>query len=242
MDDSLDLTQRDLLAGIADRHPKLAEAVAYLASLDMGFDRPLDDSRERWDHELIASMIPDGSSVLDLGCGGGGLLERLIRDKGCWGQGVERDEARVLQCVKRAVPVLQVDFDRGLKGFPDHSFEYVVLETTLQTVGRPELVLNEMLRVGRVGIVSFPNYGHWWVRTQLLIEGRMPVTPRFPHTWYGTPDIHVLTIRDFETWCQNNQVSVHQRYAYAEGRYHVLLPADNVLAEEALFVIGRDPA
>ncbi|MBI2302307.1 MAG: methionine biosynthesis protein MetW [Armatimonadetes bacterium] len=222
-------------------HPQVAEAIAYLASLDAGFPGGAEDAhRERWDHELIVSLIPKGAGVLDLGCGSGSLLERLTRDKGCHGQGVERDQAKVLRAVKRAVPVIQHDFDTGLGDFPDASYDYVVLETTLQTVSRPETVLQEMLRVGRVGIVSFPNYGHWWVRTQLLIQGRMPVTPRFPHTWFGSPDIHVFTIRDFEDWCAANGVVVRQRFAYAEGAYHEMLPADNVLAEEALFVIGRD--
>ncbi len=237
-----ELTERDLLQQTLQAHPHLAEAIAYLASLDAGHERPAGARRDRWDHTLIASIIEDGSCVLDLGCGSGGLLERLLREKGCSGQGVERDEARVLQCVRRGVPVLQADFDEPLSAIPDGHFDYVVLETTLQTVGRPETVLNEMLRVGRIGLVSFPNYGHWWVRTQLLIEGRMPVTPRFPHTWYGTPDIHVLTVRDFETWCEGNAVRVLQRYAYAEGQYHELLRTDNVLAEEALFVISREPA
>lgn len=238
-----ELTNRDLLAEVMAKHPQMAEAIAYLASIDTGFDTPGDEnSRERWDHELITSLIPDGSSVLDLGCGGGTLLSKLIREKGCRGQGLERDEVKVLQCIQKGVPVVQMDFDQGLGGFVDDSFEYVVLETTLQTVARPEMVLKEMLRVGRIGIVSFPNYGHWWVRTQLLIEGRMPVTPRFPHTWYGTPDIHVFTIRDFEHWCRNEQVTVQKQYAYAEGSYHELLSTDNVLAEEALFVIGGERA
>ncbi len=236
-----DLTERDLLTRVMQTHPQLAEAIAYLASIDAGFQTSADDSRrERWDHELILSLIPDGASVLDLGCGGGGLLDRLMRRKNCRGQGIERDQERVLQCVSRAVPVLQIDFDQGLRGFPNHSFDYVVLETTLQTVSRPEVVLEEMLRVGRIGIVSFPNYGHWWVRTQLLIEGKMPVTPRFPHTWYGTPDIHVLTVRDFESWCQANGVVIREQYAFADGEYHQMLAADNVLAEEVLYVIGHE--
>jgi len=137
------------------------------------------------------------------------------------------------------VPVVQMDVDHGLAGIPDERYDYVVLEETLQTVGQPEIVLGEMLRVGGVGIVSFPNFGHWWVRTQLLIEGRMPMTPKFPFTWYRTPNIHVLTVRDFQAWCTGNGVAVRQAWAYADGAYHDLIPADNTLAEEAMFVIAR---
>ena len=222
-------------------HPHLAEALAYLASIDTK-GAPSDRPRRRWDHDLIAQLVAEGCSVLDLGCGEGDLLARLISTRGCRGQGVENDGESIIRCVEKGVPVIQSDLDEALPGFPAASFDFVVLEETLQTVRRPQVVLDEMLRIGRTGIVSFPNFGHWWVRTQLLVEGRMPVTPRLPHTWYGTPNIHVLTVRDFEVWCQNNHVAVHRKYAYAEGEYHELLPADNVLAEEALFVIGRGEA
>lgn len=219
-------------------HPRAAEALAYLASLDRSALAP-PARDERWDHALIARLVPDGASVLDLGCGTGELLGRLIHEKGCAGQGVERDQAAVLACVERGVPVIQRDVDLGLHGFPDAHFDFVVLEETLQVVTRPDVVLREMLRVGRVGIVSFPNFGHWWVRTQLLIEGRMPVTPKLPFSWFGSPNIHVLTVRDFETWCAEEGVVIEQAFAYADGEVHALIPADNVLAEEALFVIGR---
>ncbi|NUQ01300.1 MAG: methionine biosynthesis protein MetW [Armatimonadetes bacterium] len=236
-------THREMIERLMHSHPHFAEAIAYLASIDAGIGT-MDAAapRERWDHDLIASLVEPGSSVLDLGCGDGSLLHKLISEKGCRGQGIEKETELVLQSIQRGVPVLQLDADEGLGGFPNAVFDYVVLEETLQTVQRPEVVLEEMLRVGKLGIVSFPNFGHWWVRTQLLIEGRMPMTPRFPFTWYGTPNIHVLTIRDFETWCGANQVTIKARYAFAEGEYHELMPADNVLAEEALFVIGRDEA
>ncbi len=235
-----DASHRDIIERLMRTHPQLAEAVAYLASLETQFGQVNGDPHQRWDHNLIQEIIPNGSSVLDLGCGHGELLQRLIYEKSCRGQGVEKDPESIIECVERAVPVIQSDLDEALPGFPDHSFDYVVLEETLQTVRQPQVVLDEMLRIGRTGLVSFPNFGHWWVRTQLLIEGRMPMTPRLPHTWYGTPNIHVLTVRDFEAWCGENHVTIRRKIAYAEGEYHELLPADNVLAEEALFVIGRD--
>lgn len=229
---------RELIERLMAAHPAVAEALAYLASVDHAAQPPVSPA-ERWDHQLITSLVADGSTVLDVGCGSGELLGRLIRDKGCRGQGIERDQAAVLACVARGVPVIQRDVDHGLSGFPDAQFDYVVLEETLQVVQRPDVVLREMLRVGRVGIVSFPNFGHWWVRTQLLLEGRMPVTPRLPFSWFGSPNIHVLTIRDFETWCAEEGVTIEQAYACADGDVHPLIPADNVLAEEALFVISR---
>ncbi|MCC7495046.1 MAG: methionine biosynthesis protein MetW [Fimbriimonadaceae bacterium] len=234
-----DRTHRETIERLYATHPQLSEAVAFLASLDTHFGDDPGNGRVRWDHDLIVSLIPSGAKVLDLGCGEGDLLSRLIHEHGCHGQGVERDEASIIRCVERGVPVIQSDLDQALPGFPQQSFDYVVLEETLQTVSRPQIVLDEMLRIGCTGIVSFPNFGHWWIRTQLLIEGRMPVTPRLPQSWYGTPNIHVLTVRDFTTWCQTNGVAIQQQFAYAEGEYHELIPADNTLAEEALFVIER---
>jgi methionine biosynthesis protein MetW len=232
-------SHREMIERLMTTRPHFAEAIAYLASLDAGLGEAADGPRRRWDHDLIAGLVPAGCRVLDIGCGDGELLLKLRAEKQVRAQGIERDTELALKAVENGVPVVQMDVDHGLDGVPDDSFDYVVLEETLQTVGRPQVALREMLRVGRVGIVSFPNFGNWWVRTQLLIEGRMPMTPRFPFTWHSTPNIHVLTVRDFEAWCEAESVVIQQAWAYAEGEYHELIPADNVLAEEAVFVIGR---
>ncbi len=197
---------------------------------------------ERWDHQVICDIVEKGSSVLDLGCGGGDLLSRLISRNGVRGQGIDLHQDSVAQCIAKGVPVIQADIDRGLAAYSEGSFDYVILETTLQTVRKPLKVLEEMQRVGRLGIVSFPNFGYLPVRTQLLVRGLMPVTPRLPYTWAETPNIHLLTIRDFEAWCGEHRVSIERRIAYANGKIHSLTPIDNVLAEEAMYVIRRGGA
>jgi len=152
----------------------------------------------RADLDLVARMVPAGSRVLDLGCGDGDLLAELIASRGCRGQGVEVSREALHACVERGVPVVEADIDRGLPEFEDGSFDVVVLSQTLQAVHRPALVLRELTRVGRLGIVSFPNFGHWRLRVQLVARGKMPVTRTLPYRWYETPNIHLCTVRDFE--------------------------------------------
>ena len=173
---------------------------------------------------MIESLIPQQATVLDLGCGSGDLLQRLMERKGVFGQGVENDGDRVLECLQRGVPVIQADLDRDLDFFATGLFDYIVLEETLQVVRRPIRLLNEMLRVGKVAIVSFPNFGHWRIRMQLLVEGRMPRTKGLPHPWYETPNIHLATIRDFENACQQYRFFVAARYAHGEGKIRPLIP------------------
>jgi len=194
----------------------------------------------RWQDQVILEEIPRGASVLDLGCGEGELLSQLIRRLAVRGQGVELDPLAVLKTIDRGVPVLNIDLDQGLGDFADQSFDYVILESTLQTLKKPLDILREMLRVGRRGIVSFPNFGHWRVRFDLALRGRMPVTPGLPYGWHDTPNIHLFTLADFLDWCQAGQVAVRRSFGLVEGRLAAdLTPTDNLVVEEALIFLEQ---
>ncbi len=203
--------------------------------------------RKRWDHQVICEVVSPNSSVLDLGCGDGELLSRLISGKDVQGQGIEKDFERVIECVAKGVPVFHADLDEGIAGFPDGFFDYVILEKTLQAVHRPLLVLEEMLRVGRAGIVSFPNFGHWGIMASFVRTGRMPITPVLPYRWHDTPNIHLFTVNDFLDWTAARGVVVERGFAWADGRISAFRPEDGLRAEEVLFVVsraasaGRDP-
>lgn len=197
--------------------------------------------RHRWQDTLIENSIPAGASVLDLGCGEGDLLRRLMRDKQVRGQGVEMDFDAVLACIANQIPVFQANLDEGLTGFANHSFDFVILEETVQTLHRPLRILKEMLRVGRRGFVSFPNFGCWNVRLSLAMKGRMPVTDELPYHWYDTPNIHLLTLEDFFSWTRENRVKVTSGHAFLGGCVRPLdYPRDNLLAEEVLLAIEPD--
>jgi len=193
--------------------------------------------QRRWDHERIENIIPSGSRVLDLGCGSGELLESLVRGRGARAQGVELDPYKVAECVRRGVSVFQTDLDQGLAGFPDNFYDYVILEETLQTVHHPVQVLSEMLRIGRRGIISFPNFGYWRVRLELGFGGRMPVFETLPFSWAETPNIHLFTIDDFLAWAEEHRVSLIEGYVLCEGEVRALAEGDNLFAEEALMVV-----
>ena len=198
-------------------------------------------SRPRgWQDEVIEKLITKGASVLDLGCGDGQLLERLIKAKNVRAQGMEIDAELVMKCVERGVPVVQRDLDDGLSGFPDHSFDYVVLEETLQTLNRPHDMLSDMLRVGRRGIVSFPNMAFWRVRMELAIVGRMPSVGNRSFRWFETPNIHPFTLQDFLDWAQVAQVHVVKGWVLSQGEVRQMRAEDNLLAEEVVLVIDRE--
>lgn len=197
------------------------------------------EAPSRWEDQVIEKIIPKGARVLDLGCGEGELLQRLLRTKHVHGQGVELAPEGVFGCVARGVPVLQIDLDRGLKEFPDDSFDYVVLEETLQTLKRPVELLQEMLRVGKRGIVSFPNFGFWKVRLDLLLGGRMPVTKQLPYRWHDTPNIHLLCLQDFLDWVHHHRVKVAEAHVFAEGKVRAMQEGDNLYAQQCLLVVER---
>jgi methionine biosynthesis protein MetW len=197
------------------------------------------DRSERWQEEIISREIPMGASVLDLGCGDGFLLERLMRERNVRGQGLEIDPDQIFSCVDRGVPVIQTDLGAGLRWCPDKAFDVVVLEETLQTLHNPREVLEEMLRVGKRGIVSFPNFAHYRVIVDLVARGRMPVTPRLPFYWYESANIHLLTLRDLLDWASGSGVNIVSGYVLVDGTPRELRPDDDLLAEEALVVVER---
>jgi methionine biosynthesis protein MetW len=202
----------------------------------------LADRRWRWQDQVILDEVPRGASVLDLGCGEGELLSQLIRRLDVRGQGVELNPLAVLKSIDRGVPVLNIDLDHGLLDFADQSFDYVILESTLQTLKNPLAVLREMLRVGRRGIVAFPNFGHWRVRFDLAVRGRMPVTRELPYGWHDTPNIHLFTLADFLDWCLADEAKVKRSFGLVEGRLKDgLSPTDNLVVEEALIMLERAP-
>jgi methionine biosynthesis protein MetW len=181
-------------------------------------------ARLRYDLDLIARWIAPGSRVLDLGCGDGALLAHLRDARDCRGYGVEIADHHVLECVKQRVNVVQANLDAGLRMFADDMFDTVVLSQTLQAMHEVESVLREMARVGREGIVSFPNFGHWRHAVSLL-GGRMPVTRHIPYQWYDTPNIHLCTPRDFEILAARLGLKITDHALLAEGRPVTLLPA-----------------
>lgn len=158
----------------------------------------------RHDLDIIQGWTPHGARVLDLGCGNGELLHALKAHKGVNGYGIERDPQAVVECVERGLNVLQINLNEGLKDFEANSFDVVVLSLTLQAVRRPDLLLREMLRVGKTGIVTFPNFAHWRHRTQLALQGKMPESKELPYKWYETPNIHLCTLKDFRGLCASS--------------------------------------
>lgn len=192
----------------------------------------------RWDHNLIFSLVEENSSVLDLGCGNGDLLARLSADKSVSGQAVEANPEYVAEAIRNGVAIYQKDLDLGLPEFKDKSYDYVILEKTLQQLRRPILILNEILRIGKTCIVSFPNFNYRAVIEKLLQTGKMPVTGSLPYRWYDTPNIHLFTLADFMDWAAENDIIIVEGYAAKGSNVHLLqLPEDYTDAEELLFVL-----
>lgn len=157
----------------------------------------------RFDLRIIASLVVPGSTVLDLGCGDGGLLYYLQKERGARGTGIEKSETKVAHCIERGLSVLQGDINKEILDYPDGAFDYVILSRTLQQVYDPAGLIRSLLRVGKRGIVSFPNFGHWRVRLQLLGTGYAPVTRQLPYEWYDTPNIRVITLKDFRKFSKD---------------------------------------
>lgn len=196
----------------------------------------------RDDLALIAGCINARARVLDLGCGDGALLAHLSEARDVTGYGLEIDPDNVVKCVARGVDALQLDLDDGLPQFADDSFDFVVLSSALQEVRRPDLLIDEMLRIGRESIVTFPNFGHWQPRLKLGLRGLMPVSRVLPNRWYDSPNIHLCTVQDFETLCSEKQVQITRRHvvnhAHRRNMGARLMP--NLLGEIALYQLRRD--
>jgi len=197
----------------------------------------------RLDQRLIAGMIEPRSRVLDIGSGDGSLIEHLFRTRGCDARGIEINMAEVTRSVAHGLPVMHGDADTDLAHYPDGAFDYVVLSRTLQAVARPREVLRQMLRIGTRAVVSFPNFGHWQVRLQLLLRGRMPVTETWDNDWYETPNIHPCTIRDFFALCEAEGYVVQRWFAVDDqgdrAPWQRSAQLANLFGEQALFLLRR---
>jgi methionine biosynthesis protein MetW len=195
----------------------------------------------RGDLRLIASMVPVGSRVLDIGCGDGALLAYLAREKGVDARGMELSQSGVNSCVGHGLSVIQGDADRDLEAYPTTAFDVVVLSRTLQATRQPRRVLETLVRIGRRAIVSFPNFGFWRIRLRLLLRGRMPVSELLNHPWYETPNIHLCTIRDFVAVCDEIGVRIEHSFMLDQhGRTYSLNARGslaNLLAEQGVFVL-----
>jgi len=196
--------------------------------------------RARVDYDLIESLIEPNSTVLDVGCGDGQLLVNLIRDKNIKGNGIELDQELVLDCICRRLPIIQQNIEEGLRFYADKSFDYVILSQTVQTLKNPKKVFTELLRVGKKVIVSFPNFAHWRCRVQLFFFGRAPLTPRLPFDWHDSSNIHFLSLRDFDRFCEELSVKVEKKIPLGETRLGLAKFAPNLLAEQVVYVTSKD--
>ena len=199
---------------------------------------------KKTDYSLIGDSIEPGSRVLDLGCGDGELLFSLKTLKNIWGRGVDIDENNVIHCIEKGLSVCQRNIDEGLQDYKDQSFDYVVLNQTIQVVHKPHIVLDEMLRVGRKVIVGFPNFGYIQLPLYLFFRGRMPKSKQLPYEWYNTPNIHLLTIKDFREFCKNRSITIVDEIFIRNDK---VLPRtlairlfENIFIEAAIFIISRE--
>jgi len=201
------------------------------------------DTANRPDFLLIADMVQKGARVLDVGCSDGALLKLLIEQCEVDGRGIELDQRNVNHCVAQGLSVVQGDADTDLMIYPDDAFDFVILSQTIQATQKPRQVLEQLLRIGKRVIVSFPNFGHWQIRLYIGLRGRMPVTPSLPDPWYETPNIHFCTIKDFISLCDTLDAKVQKKIAVnAQGRQVNLggnVVVANLLAKQAVFLLRR---
>ncbi|QIJ71812.1 methionine biosynthesis protein MetW [Thermosulfuriphilus ammonigenes] len=203
----------------------------------------LNSKRLRFDLQIIASWIEPGAKVIDLGCGRGELLLYLKEHKGIRGIGIEKDEAEVRECIRKGLSVIQGDLNEEVLDYPDQSFDFVILSQTLQQIYEPHVLLQSLLRIGRRVIVSFPNFSHWTIRFDLLLRGRAPKNPQLPYEWYNSPNIRVITIKDFRKFVYDLGYKVIKEAAvstYNQDRQgNVVRFLANLRATYGIFMIGK---
>ena len=192
----------------------------------------------RPDLAIIAGAVASGSRVLDVGCGNGDLMAALRAQRSVDARGLELDPANVAACVARGLSVMQGDADADLAGYPDAAFDYAILSQTLQTTRRPDLVLDQLLRIGRRAFVSFPNFAQWRIRRALMFGGTMPVTRQLPARWYDTPNIHHVTIDDFRALLRERSIRIEGQW-FLSGDRQRSPSAANLLADHAVFLLSR---
>lgn len=196
----------------------------------------------RLNYSIIAEIVDNGAKVLDLGCGSGELLAKLVEEKDVKGIGVEINQDSVISAIENGLSIIQGDIDEGLKGFIDKEYDWVILNQTLQSTEKPDYVIEEMLRVGKKVVVSFPNFAYWKIRFYLFFTGKMPKSKILPFEWYNTPNIHLLTINDFYNFCKERNIkilkSVYMTKANAKSNVLTRL-CSNFFTEEVIFVISR---
>jgi len=202
-------------------------------------EKNVNNTKIRSDFALITNWVQPNSKILDLGCGDGGLLNFLHRARNTRGYGVEKDDANWLSALDNGVNVIQMDLEAGLSGFEDQSFDTVILSQTLQAMHNTEGIVQEMLRVGREAIVTFPNFGYWRNRLQIL-AGQMPVSKSLPYAWYNTPNVHLCTIEDFDAFCHAHAIEIMERIVITEGQAVQLMP--NLLGSLAMYRLHKAAA
>jgi len=195
------------------------------------------NKKTRLDYKIIFEIVRRGSSVLDLGCGSGGLLDILVKEKKVKAQGIELREEAIYECVEKGLSVFHGDIEGGLGEYPDNSFDYVILNQSMQETRRIEFVLQESLRVGRKVIIGFPNFAYIRSRFDLFFKGKAPVTPSLPYSWYESPNVHFLSIKDFINYCKKKRIKIIKTYYLGENKTVKYFP--NLLALSVIFIISK---
>ena len=193
-------------------------------------------------YNIICELVEEGSNVLDLGCGDGTLLKMLSEKKHTYGKGIEISQENVIKCINKGLSVIQGNIDEGLEDFKGQNIDYIILNQTLQSVHKPDFVIEEMLATGKKAIVSFPNFGYWRIRFYLLFKGKMPKSKMLPFEWFDTPNIHLLTVKDFFDFCEKRNISISKTILIRKGRpikSKFKRCFADIFAEEVVFIISK---